>query len=63
MSVLGDETYRSDIPNLATFDFETTPMKPKAEIHFGSHLPETRDNNYYIFRRTFRIVILSIKLA
>jgi hypothetical protein len=28
--VLGDETYLSDIPNLATFDFETTPMETEA---------------------------------
>ena len=45
VSVLGDETYLSYIPNLAIFDLETTPMKTKAEIHFGGHLPETRDDD------------------
>jgi len=45
VSVLGDEAYLSYIPNLATFGLETTPMETKAEIHFGGHLPETRDND------------------
>jgi hypothetical protein len=46
VSVAGDETYLSSIPNMATFYFEKTPMKTKAEIHFGDHLPETRDDDY-----------------
>jgi hypothetical protein len=61
VSVLGDETYRSDIPSLATFDFETTPMKTKADIHFGGHLPETKEMTIRYFAGTFRIVISCIK--
>jgi hypothetical protein len=46
VSALGDATYLSVIPNLATFDMEKTPMRRKAKIHSGGHLPETRDNDY-----------------
>jgi hypothetical protein len=43
--VPGDETYLSATPNLATFDLEKTPVKTKAKLRFGGHLPETRDED------------------